>query len=69
MTPFDVKRLTSHLMAIVTFALSLTICEIFAKLIECNEGQGQDQGQGGEKRDLRHSTRNVLFHTGDFSEL
>ena len=37
MAPFDCKYLISYLMAIVTFALALTICEIFVKIIKCQK--------------------------------
>ena len=36
-------------MAIVMFALCLTICEIFTKLIKCQKHDLENQGQGGEK--------------------
>ena len=54
-------------MAMVMFALSLTICKIFAetkrkKFDLTNEGQGQ----GVEKRDLRQSAGKVRFDVGDF---
>ena len=35
MAPFDGKYLTSRLMVIVGFALSLTTCDIFSKIIKC----------------------------------
>ena len=66
--PFDGKYLTSYMMAIVMFALSLTICEIFTKIIKYqsfdleNEGQGQEV----EERNLRHSTGNIRLHIGEF---
>ena len=66
--PFDCKYQTSYLMAIVMFALSATIFEIFT-----NQEKGQNcylenegQGQGVEILDLRRSTRNVRIHIGDF---
>ena len=34
-TSFDGKYMTSYLMGIVMFALTLTIYEIFAKFIKC----------------------------------
>ena len=61
MALFDDKYMTSYLMAMVMFTLALTIYETFAKLINCqkfdleNEGPGQE----GEKLDLRHSTGNI----------
>ena len=52
----------------VMFALSLTICEVFAKQEKCQnfDLENEDQGQGGEKRDLQHLTTNVRLHTSDF---
>ena len=50
-----------YLMAIVMFALSLTICEKFVKSFNI-----ENEGQGVEERNLRHSTGNVRIHTGDF---
>ena len=37
MTPFDGNYLTFYLMSMVILALSLTICEIFAKIIKCQK--------------------------------
>ena len=54
-------------MAIVMLALSLTICEILAKVIKCQKfdlENGQDQGV--EERDLPCLTENVWFPVGDF---
>ena len=53
------------------FALSLTICEIFRKVIKEQEYDLQNEGQfwRGRKRDLRHSTRCVLFHMREFFEI
>ena len=50
------------------FALSLTVCEVFAKQEKFAnfDLENEDQGQGGEKRDLQHSTRKVRFHTSEF---
>ena len=51
--PFCGRYTTSYLMAIVMFALSLTICKIYAKLIKCqnfdleNEGQSQEEEKTG----------------------
>ena len=47
---------------------SISIYETFTNQIKCQnfELENKCQGQGGEKRDLRHSTRNVRFHIGDF---
>ena len=50
------------------FALFLTVYEIFApqeKLQNVNLEIG-GHGQGVEERDLRHSTRIIRFHIGDF---
>ena len=50
------------------FSLSPTICEIFTKLIKLQKFDLEDEGhgQGGEKLDLRQSTRNDRFHIDDF---
>ena len=66
MAPSNGKYMTSYLMAIAMFALSLTVCEIFAKLEKCQniELKNEDQDQGVEE--LRHSTVNVRFHIYDF---
>ena len=67
MASFKGKYITSYLMTMVMFALSLTIYEIFENQIKCkmfylkNEGQGQVG-----KRDLRHSTGNVRIFIGNF---
>ena len=48
MVPFDEKYTTSYLMAIIIFALALTVYEIFAKQIKCKkfdlENDSQSQG-------------------------
>ena len=60
--------MTSYVLAIVIFALSRTIYEIFANQIKCQKFDLQNEDQRlGENRDLRHTTRNVRFHIGDFS--
>ena len=56
MALFDGKYPTSYLMAIVMFALCLSIGEI--------KNGGQDQGL--KERYLRHSIGNGRFHVGDF---
>ena len=48
------------------FAVTLTICEIFAKLISYQKFNIENEGQGGEKLDLYHLARNVRFHIGEF---
>ena len=55
-------------MAIVMFALSLTVYEIVANQEKCKnfDLENECQDQGVEKRDLRHLTRNVRIHIGDF---
>ena len=65
----DDNHPTSYLMAIEMFVQSLTVYEIFA-----NQGNFQNidlenevQGHGVEKRDLRHSTRNVRIDKWFFS--
>ena len=61
MAPFDGEYMTSYFMAMVLFALSVTVYEIFAIRVNRqtfdlgNEGQGQT----GEKKQHRHSTVNV----------
>ena len=54
-------------MAIVMFALSLTVCEIFSKQEKCQncDLENECQGQGVEERDLRHSTGNLRMHIRD----
>ena len=49
-------------------ALSITTHEIFANQIKRYKFdlQNEDQGQEGEKLDLRHSTGNVWFHIGEY---
>ena len=42
-------------------AIFLTVYEIFANQIKYQKFDVKIEGQG-EKRDLRHSTENVLFH-------
>ena len=49
--PFDLKYQASNLVATVMFAPSLTVCEIFANLIECQHFDLDNEGQGQEKRD------------------
>ena len=68
MAPFDGKYQTSYLTAIVMFALSLTVYEIFANLIKCENFylENEGQGEGREKGNLCHSTGNARFHIGDF---
>ena len=58
MAPVDGNYLTSYLIAIVMFALSLTICEKLAKIIKCQklEHENEGNGQGAEKQDMSHST-------------
>ena len=63
MTTFHDKYMTSYLIAIVMFALSFTVNEMFANQIKCKQFDVENDGQGqrGEKRDLYRSTGNVLF--------
>ena len=58
--------MTSYLMAIVTFALSLTVCEVFAKQEKFQNFGFANEGQGVEEQDLHHSTGNVEIHIGEF---
>ena len=53
-------------MAIVMFAVSLTKYEIFANYEKCQNFELENECQGVEERDLRHSTGNVQIHIGDF---
>ena len=68
MAPFKGIYLTSYLMAIVMFALSLVIGKIIAKQEECQnfDLQNEDHGQLIEERNLCHSIENVRIHIGDF---
>ena len=44
-------------------SLSLTVCEIFAKIIKCQKFDLENEGQCQEvERDLRHSTGNIQIH-------
>ena len=67
----DGKYMTSYPIAIVMVALTLTVCEIFAKQekIQNFDLENEGQVQGVEKRDLRNSTRNGRINIGFFSEL
>ena len=54
-------------MAMVMFALSLTIYKIFANLIKFQKFNLENYGHSqAEKWDLRHSTRNVRFRISNF---
>ena len=66
--PFDGKYPTFYLIALVTFALSLTIYEIFSNQEECQNFDLEDEGlgHGVEKWDLCHLTKIVRIHVGDF---
>ena len=57
--PFDDKYMTSYMMTIVTYALSLTTYNIFAKQIKCQKFDLDNEGQGEEKQNLCRSTGNV----------
>ena len=52
------------------FALSLAVNEIFAnqETIQNFDLENDRQGQGVEKQDLGHPTRNVRFHADAISE-
>ena len=60
--------MTSYPMTIAMFALSLTIYEISAKQIKCQNFDLEYEGQakGVEKCHLRHSTGNVRIYVIDF---
>ena len=65
------NTLTSYLMAIVMFALSLTVQKIFVNQeFPYFDLENEGQGHGVEKQDLHQSTRNIRVHIADFfSEL
>ena len=65
MAPFDAKYLTSYLMAIVMFALSLTVYETFANQEKCHKFDLENEGycQGVEKLDLRHATESIFIES------
>ena len=65
--PFDCKYPTFYLIAIVMFALYLTVYEIFAdeENFQNNYLENEGQGQRAEERDLRHSIRNVRIHASE----
>ena len=65
--PVDSKDLTSYLIAMLVFALSVTICEMFTEIIKFKKNYHDNEGQGQEfeLRDLRHSTGNVRLHIGE----
>ena len=46
MAPFDGKYMTSYLTEIVMFAISLTVCETFAKQEKSQNSDLEDEGQG-----------------------
>ena len=50
------------------FALSLSIYEMFANLIKCQNFnfENEGNGRGSRKWDSRHWTGNDRFHIGDF---
>ena len=60
--------MTSYLMAIVMFALSITIYEIFGNEMKYVyfDFENESKDQRRENRDLHHSTGNVQFFIGDF---
>ena len=53
-------------MAIVMFAQSLTVYEIITHHEKYQNFDLENEGQGVEKRQLRHSSRNFQFHRGEF---
>ena len=68
MAPFGGKYLTSYLMAIVMFAISLTVYEKFAKSKKCQNFDLEKKNCSEvENRNFRHSTENVQIHIGGFS--
>ena len=60
--------MTSYLMTMVMFTLYLTFYETFANQIKRQKFdlENEIQGQGGEKRDMCHSTDSVWFQSGEF---
>ena len=68
MAPFDGKYLISYLMAIVTFALSITICEILTNIIKCPvlTLKMKVEVKKYEEWDWRHLTGNVQLRIDDF---
>ena len=64
----DGEYMASYLIALVVFALPLIVYVIFANQIKWKKFdlKIEGQGQGGEKRNLRHSIGNVRFHIIDF---
>ena len=58
--------MSSYMKAIVMFALSLTIYEIFFKQLKCQKFDPENVGQDVGGENLRHSTENVRFIIGDF---
>ena len=68
MTPFDAKYMASYLMAIVMFALSLTVYVIFANQEKCANFDIENEGDGYviKGRDLHRSTENFRIYTVDF---
>ena len=67
MLRFDGKYPTSYLLAIVMFAQSLTIYELFANIMKCQrlDLTNEIQGHKGEKRNSRQSTGNARFNASD----
>ena len=64
-TPWQI--MTTCLMTIAMFAISLAIYEIFTKQIKFQKFDFDNvPGQEVEKLDLRHSTGNVRFRISDF---
>ena len=51
------------------FDLSLTICEIFAQIIQFQKFDLENEGQGVEKLDLRHSIKNFRIHIRYFFKI
>ena len=46
-------------MAIVMFALSLTVCEVLTKQEKCKNYDLENEGQGAEEWELHYMTGNV----------
>ena len=66
MALFDGKYMTSYLMVIVMFTLSLTSCEVFAKIIQCQVFTLKMTVKFRvEEQDLRHFSGKVLIHIGE----
>ena len=68
MTLFDDKYIISYFIAVVMFAPSFTLCEIFAKIIKCQVWPWKWRSNWRwRKTGLEPFDGNVRFHIGDIS--